>query len=182
MKTNRVLHRIVCLFIKRVLMWFEVVHYCTCAPWRVKNLKLHGYMFRHLYIHHHQACRHRGVMKTNRHRILWNTSVHYRVHKRPPLAPVMREINPVHMKNINSIVSSMPNFWNGFFPLRFPQKCCILVFSMLCHTACSSHILGHDQPNNIWRRVQIMKILAMPISPVSYYFFPRRPPIPSSTL
>jgi hypothetical protein len=115
------------------------------------------------------------IIKTNRHWILWNTNVHHCVHKWPPLAPVMRQINPIHMIHVNSIVQSMPSFLNEFFPLRFPPKFCILVFSVLCHTACSSHILGLDQPNNIWRQVQIMTILAMPISPVSSYFVPRRP-------
>jgi hypothetical protein len=27
---------------------------------QIKNEKLHGYMFRRLYVRHHQACRHRG--------------------------------------------------------------------------------------------------------------------------
>lgn len=107
------------------------------------------------------------------HWILWNMNVHYCVLKRPPLAPVMRQINPIRKIYLNSIFPSLPGLWSGFFPLRFPLNFCILLFFVLYHTACSSHIHGLKQPN-IWRRVQIMKILAMLISQISYYSVPRR--------
>ena len=49
-----------------------------------------------------------------------------------------------------------------------------------CYMPCPSP--SFDQPNNIWCRVQIMKLLVMQSSPLPCYLVPLRPKYPLSTL
>jgi hypothetical protein len=61
--------------------------------------------------------------------ILWNTEIYYRVHKSPPLAPILSQINPVHattfcFSKINFILSSHLRLGipSDPFPSDFPTK------------------------------------------------------------
>jgi hypothetical protein len=56
--------------------------------------------------------------------ILWNPKVQYRVHKRPPLAPIVSHINPIHsipsyLSKIRSNIVRPPTSWSFEWSLSF---------------------------------------------------------------
>jgi hypothetical protein len=109
--------------------------------------------------------------------LLWNPKVHYRVHNRPPLAPILNHMNPIHTFppyfpeiSCNIIFPSTPRSAEWSLPFRFSDHnfICILI-SLVCYMAVPSPPC-FDNPNNILWSAQVTKLLIMQSFPISHYF------------
>ena len=114
-------------------------------------------------------------------RILRNPKVHYRIHKCPPPVPILSQINPVHASscifNIHLILS--PHIHIPYLVQVFcfaTQKPSVqLSFPHTCYMPRLSHFSGFCHWTNTWWIEQIMKLLVMYFSPLSFRLVPPRP-------
>ena len=79
-------------------------------------------------------------------RILWNSKVHYCIHKCPPPLRILSQIDPVHAPTswrsiliLSSHLRLVPP--SGFFPSSFPIKTLYIPLLSPIHAACPTHLI-----------------------------------------
>jgi len=111
-------------------------------------------------------------------RILWNPKCHYRTHKCPPRILILSQLDSLHTPtthflkiHLNIILPSTPGYSKWSLSIRFPRHNSVYT-SPIPHSRYmprSSHCSRFDDPNNIWRGVQSIKLLIMYSSPIHCY-------------
>ena len=100
--------------------------------------------------------------------ILWNPKVYYCLHKCPPPAHILSQLNPVHTPtshflkiHLNIILPSTPVSPSGLFPSGFPTKTLYmpLLSPHTCYMPRPSHSSWFYHPNVTGWAVQINKLL-----------------------
>jgi hypothetical protein len=89
--------------------------------------------------------------------ILRNLKLHHRVHKRPPLVPILSQVDPVHTipsylsKSHFNIVHHHLGLPSGLFPSGFPTN--ILHAFLVSPIRATCPAISSSLTNYVWRRV-----------------------------
>ena len=109
--------------------------------------------------------------------ILWNPKVHYRIHKCPPSAPTMSQLDPVHTPHPTPWRSILVlschlclGLPSGLFPSGFPTKTLYMPLLSSIRDTCPDHLFFSIlSPEQYWVSSSLCSF------PHSRYLIPPRP-------
>jgi hypothetical protein len=106
------------------------------------------------------------------------------VHERQPSVPVLSQMNPAHILQLFPKHPFSYSVFRVVSFLRLPTNILCLFLISPMRTSCPTHLILIDciVLILIWWKVQIMELLIMQFSPVSYHFIPLRLNILFNTL
>jgi hypothetical protein len=109
--------------------------------------------------------------------ILWNSKIHYRVHKSPPMISIPSQTNPIHPipSYLRSILILSTHLHLGPPSDLFPSgvstnNLYAVLFPRSCYMPCPFHPPWRDHSSYVWLGAQVMKILNVHCSPTSRHF------------